>query len=107
MIPIEFFRQFRVGEYAVFDFVVAFLGIFILSPLLSKLFSKIKLNIPRKSWVYLTLPIGIISHLLAGSITPLTRDFIDIHSHYILKIIIFGLIFFGTKDIRIIRKSHQ
>ncbi len=107
MIPIEFFRQFRVGEYAVFDFVVAFLGIFILSPLLSKLFSKIKLDIPRKSWMYLTLPIGIISHLLVGRITPLTRDFIDIHSHYILKIIILGLIFFGTKDIRIIRKSYQ
>lgn len=107
MIPIEFFRQFRIGEYAIFDFVVAFLGIYLLAPLLSKLFLKIKINIPKKSWLYLTLPIGIVAHLLVGNITPLTKDFIDIHGHYILKIIIIGLVFIGVKNIHIEKKKNN
>ena len=88
MIPIEFLRQFRIFDYAIFDFLAAFLGMYLLSPLLSKLFLKIKLDIPRKNWPYLTLPLGIAIHLLVGRITPMTRDFIDLNNHYILKILI-------------------
>ncbi len=104
MIPIEFFRQFRFGGYAIFDFVVSFLGIYLLAPLLSKLFRKLGLDIPRLSWIYFTLPIGIISHILVGNITPMTRDFLDLHDHYILKIIILVLLVLGIKGIKKIKK---
>lgn len=104
MIPIEFLRQFRLGDYAIFDVAIAFLGIYLLSPWLSKLFLKIKIDIPKKNWLYLTLPIGIISHLLVGQITPLTKNFLDLHDHYILKVFIFILIFIGFKGIKIIKK---
>ncbi|KKP79430.1 MAG: hypothetical protein UR78_C0014G0011 [Candidatus Moranbacteria bacterium GW2011_GWF2_35_39] len=107
MIPIEFLRQFRLGDYAIFDFAVSFLGIYLLAPLLSKLFLKLKLDIPKQNWLYLTLPIGVTTHLLFGKITPLTRDFIDIQGHYIVKIIILGLLFLGLNDIKIIRKNNQ
>lgn len=100
MIPIEFLRQFRVGEYAIFDFVVAFLGIWLLSPLLSKIFRKVGLEIPKKNWIFLTLPIGIVSHILTGHITPMTRDFIDPSGHYILKIIIMVLFILGMRGIK-------
>ena len=105
MIPIEFLRQFRIGEYAIFDFAIAFLGIYLLSPILSKIFLKFRINIPKKNWLFLTLPIGIITHLLFGKMTPLTRNFMDIHNHYILKIIILGLLFFGLRNIIIIKKK--
>ncbi|HRY82094.1 MAG TPA: hypothetical protein P5232_00095 [Candidatus Moranbacteria bacterium] len=105
MIPIEFLRQFRIGEYAIFDFVVAFLGIYLLSPLLSKIFLKLRIDIPKKNWLFLTLPIGIIAHLIVGKMTPLTRNFMDIHGHYVLKIIIFGLLFLGLRNITIIKKK--
>jgi hypothetical protein len=104
MSTLEFLRQFRILDYAVFDFVVSFLGIYLLSPLLSKLFLKIRLDIPKKNWLFLTLPIGILSHLLVGSITPMTADFLNINNHYILKIIILILSFFGIKGIKIIKK---
>lgn len=104
MVPIEFLRQFRFGGYAIFDFVVAFLGIYLLSSLLSKIFLKLRVDIPKQNWLFLTLPIGIIAHLLTGKITPLTRDFIDIHNHYILKLIILGLIIFGIKGIKLVKK---
>jgi hypothetical protein len=105
MIPIEFLRQFRIGGYAIFDFAIAFLGIYLLSPLLSKLFLLIKIKIPKKNWLFLTLPISILAHLLVGKITPMTRNFIDIHGHYILKILILSLLILGIKGIKIIKKN--
>lgn len=100
----EFLRQFRFNDYAIFDFAVAFLGVYLLAPLLSKIFLKIKLNIPKKNWLFLTLPIGIFIHLLVGNITPLTKDFINIHDHYFLKILILGLLILGIKGIKITNK---
>jgi len=76
MITIEYLRQFRFGEYAILDFAVSFLGIYLLSPLLSKTFLKINVEIPKKNWLYLTLPISIIAHLIVGTITPMTKSFI-------------------------------
>src|SRR3990172_7181831 len=98
MISIEYVRQFRIGEYAAFDLVVAFLGIYLLSPLLSKIFLKFRIEIPKRNWLFLTLPIGIIIHLLSGTMTLMTKDFMDIHSHYVLKILILGLLILGIKD---------
>ena len=101
MFTITFLRQFRIGEYAIFDFTVAFLGLALLSPLLSWLFSKIfRLEIPKKNWVFLTLPIGIATHLIIGPITPMTRNFFDPHGHYALKVVILGLVVLGLRNIK-------
>lgn len=105
MILIEFLRQFRFSGYAIFDFAVTFLGIYLLSPLLSKIFLRLKIDIPKQNWLLLTLPISIFAHLLVGKITPMTKDFIDIHGHYFLKISILSLLIFGIKGIKIIKKS--
>jgi len=88
MTTIEFLRQFRVGDFAIFDFAAAFLGIYLASSFLSRIFLKIKIKIPKRNWVFLTLPIAIIIHLLIGNITPMTRDFLDIGGHYVLKLVI-------------------
>lgn len=104
MTTIEQLRQFRLGDYAVFDFTAAFLGIYLLSPLLSAIFLKIRVDIPKKNWLFLTLPIGIFVHLLVGAITPMTKYLIDIRGHYILKIIILACLIFGLRGIKIIKK---
>jgi len=105
MTILEFLRQFRVGGYAIFDFVVSFLGIYLISPRLSRIFLKLRLDIPKRNWLFLTLPLSILIHLLVGTITPMTRDFFDIHGHYILKILILGLLIFGIRGIKIIKKK--
>jgi len=102
---IEFLRQFRIAGYAVFDFAAAFLGMFLLSPLLSKMFLRLRLDIPKKNWIFLAVPIGIAVHLLVGTITPLTRNFLDIRGHYILKLIVLALCFFGFKGIKMVKKK--
>lgn len=106
MIPIEFLRQYRIFGYAIFDFVVAFLGMYLLSSLLTKLFRKIRLDIPKQNWLILTLPLSILSHLLVGRITSMTADFIDPSGHYFLKILIFVLLIVGLRGIKIIKKEE-
>jgi len=105
MNTIEYLRQFRLFEYAIFDLVVSFLGIFLLSPLLSKLFLLIRIKIPKRNWLFLTLPMGILIHLLFGSFTPMTKNFLDINDHYILKAIIIISLFFGLKGITIVKTN--
>jgi len=104
---LEFFRQFRVGEYAIFDFVVAFVGVWLLSPLLSKIFLKIRIDIPKQNWLFLTLPLSILFHLIFRASTPLTKDFISIGDHYILKIVIILLFILGVKGIKIVKKGNS
>jgi len=105
MITLEYLRHYKIFEFAIFDLIVSLIGIYLLSPLLSKIFRKINIDIPKINWVFLTLPIGILIHLIVGTITPMTKYFIDIHSHYFLKIFILGLIFLGFKGIKIIKNN--
>ena len=105
MISIEYLRQFRVGEYAFFDFAASFIAAFLLAPLLTALFRKFKINIPMKNWILLTLPLSIASHLLAGTITPMTRDFLDLNGHYFLKLAMITLLILGLKGISRIEKA--
>ena len=103
MITIEYLRNFKIGEYAIFDLTVSFLGIWLLSPLLSQAFRLIKLDIPRQNWLFLTLPIGIIFHLAVGRYTPMTKYFLDPSGHYLLKIFLITLLILGLSHIKIIK----
>lgn len=107
MTPIEFLRQFRLGGYAIFDFAVAFLGIYLLSPLLSKLFLKVRVDIPKRNWLFLTLPVSVLAHLLVGNVTPMTKNFLDINGHYVLKIVILTSLFFGIKGVKITKNKKS
>lgn len=104
MTSIEFIRQFKIGEYAIFDFVVSFLFALLISPILTKLFRIINLEIPRASWLYLTIPISILVHIIVGNITPMTRDFISLKGGVFIKILIVALVILGIRLITIIRK---
>ena len=100
MTTLEYLRHFHLFGYAIFDLTLSFLGMYLLSGRLSKLFKKINIIIPKINWVYLTLPIGIFVHILVFTITPMTRDFLSIDSHYILKIVILAFLILGLKGIR-------
>ncbi len=105
MNTIEFLRQFRIGEYAIFDFAASFLGIYLIAPLLSKLFLKLRLDIPKHNWLLLALPISILIHLLFGNITPMTANFISINGHYLLKALIILLLAAGIRGIKVVKKK--
>jgi hypothetical protein len=102
---IEMLRQFRFLDYAVFDLALSFLGMAILSWWLSRFFQKIKIHIPKRSWVIWTLPIGIITHLLVGADTSLTTRFINPTDHYILKLVIILLTLIGFWGVKRVKTS--
>lgn len=104
---IDFLRQFRIGGFTVFDAAASFLGIYILSPLLSKLFRFIGLDIPRKSWLCLVLPIAVVAHFLSGNLTPMTREFLDLNGYYLLKAVILVLSVLGIGGIKRIKKEAK
>lgn len=97
---LDFLRQFRLGDLALFDFAVAFLGMFLMAPLLSGIFRRMGLEIPKRNWLYLTLPIGLIVHMLIGRITPMTKLFLNPSGHYFLKAVILGLFILGLRGIK-------
>ncbi len=107
MDTLEYLRQFRLLGYAVFDLTLAFVGIYLLAPLLSKIFLKIRMDIPKTNWLFLTLPIGILTHLLIGNLTPMTKAFFDINDHYFLKAVILILLILGLRGIKIVKKNRK
>lgn len=105
MDTISFLRQFRIGEYAIFDFAISFLGIYLFAPLLSKLLRKIGIEIPKLNWLFFVLPFAVTMHLIFGPITPMTGNFIDLNGHYILKIAVIGSFVLGLRNIKRIQKD--
>lgn len=101
---IEYLRQFRIEGYALFDFVGAFFLMYMLAPLLSRIFLKIRLIIPRRNRLFLTLPIAVGIHLLVGNITPMTKAVITTNN-YTIKIIMIVLIIVGVWNIKIAKKK--
>lgn len=70
---IEELRSYKVGPFAIFDTAISYLGILIVSPLLTKILLKFGLKISVSSWLWLTIPISIIFHLLFSQQTPLIK----------------------------------
>lgn len=104
MISIEFLRQFRIAGFAIFDFAVSFIGVYLLAPLLSKLFGKLGIQILKKNWLFLTIPLSVLIHVLVSQITPMTKEFLDPQGHFILKGVIIILLIFGLRGIERVKK---
>ncbi|MFO0763953.1 MAG: hypothetical protein U0518_03805 [Candidatus Gracilibacteria bacterium] len=101
---LHFLRQYHIFDYAIFDLTASFVGIYLLSPVLSRIMKWFRLDVPLQSWLLFTLPIGILVHIAVGSYTPMTRDLLDPSSHWILKGIILGCVVTGLKYVSIVRK---
>jgi predicted membrane channel-forming protein YqfA (hemolysin III family) len=100
MNTLDFLRQFRIAGYAVFDLSLTFLGMALLASPLSKLFAHFGILIPKRNWLYLALPIGILVHLIVGTYTPMTRQFLDLKGSYFLKFVILVLCVLGLTGIK-------
>lgn len=104
MNTLEFLRSFKLFGFALFDFSLSIIGVYFLSPLLSQIFFKLGIQISRKSWLFLTVPISIVAHIVVGADTPLVQNFLDIQSGYVVKVIVFVLTYLGAREIKILKK---
>ncbi len=103
MLTLEFLRSFRLWEYSIFDLVISFLGVLVISPLLIRLFRLIHLEIPLSSWMLFTILIGILTHILTSNHTLMTKYFLDPSGHYSLKIFIVVITILGFAGVRFIK----
>lgn len=103
MITIEYMRSFKLGPYAIFDLTVSVVAVYMLAPLLSRVFRLVHLDIPQISWLFFTLPISVMVHILVGQDTALTKFFLDPTDYFFLKFFIIGLLILGIKGIKIIK----
>lgn len=94
---IQTLRSFRVGPFAVFDFASAYLGVYLLAPVLSYLCSLFGLSVTRTQWLWLTLPLSILFHLLFGSRTPFTVMVLDPSGHILAKLLVLGMLFMAFR----------
>lgn len=100
---ITFLRQFRLGPFAIFDIVVSYLGLFLLAPLLSKLFAKFHLSIPRSSWLWWMLPISIVFHWVFRQETALMKALFSRELSLIVFVSLALMIFMGARGCRRLR----
>lgn len=100
MFSIEYLRHFRFLGYAIFDLTVSFLGMALLAPVLSWFVRKVGIIVPKVNWVWMTLPIGILTHLAVGKITPMTAQFLNPNGDYVLKAIVFVMFVLGLVGIK-------
>lgn len=98
---IEYLRSFRVYGYAIFDIAISFIGVYLLGPLLSSLLQKVRIRVPVKNWLFLTLPLGLIFHLIFQQNTRMTVNLLDPHAHYLLKVFFLILLILGLRGVRL------
>lgn len=100
MDPIRILRQFTVGPFTIFDIATAYIGIYLIAPLLTKLFSKIHIYITTAGWLWLTLPIGVIFHIVFHINTPYMRMLLNPHGSYVAKIVLLFMLYMGLRNSR-------
>jgi hypothetical protein len=99
MNTIDYLRQYRVGQFAILDFTAAFIGIYLISPLIIRLFKLVGIKFQISNLMWLTIPISIIFHILFSTNTPLTKMFLDPSGYYLLKIAVTLMVYMGFKGV--------
>jgi hypothetical protein len=99
MITLEYLRSFRIGNFSVFDFATAYLGVYLLEPLLNKLIAFTHRQLTHWQWMLLVLPLSIIFHLLTSNMTPLTEMATDPSGGYLFKGILLAMLYFGLRKV--------
>ncbi len=60
-----------------------------------------KIVVPKKNWIILTIPLSIFVHIIFGTFTPLTKNFLDYKSHFLLKGLVLLCLLFGLYGIKL------
>ncbi|GEM_PF-720223 len=101
---ITLLRQYRIGPFTIFDTALAYAGILILSPLLTKLFFLVRIKIPLTSWLWLTMPLSVIFHIIFRQDTPLIRILFNSDEFYIAAVVLLFMTYMGLRGIRRVQR---
>lgn len=93
-------REYRIGPFTIFDTVLAYLGILIVSPLLTKIFSLVRLKITLASWLWLTMPLSVLFHIIFRQDTPLMQILFNSDKFYIAWAVLLFMTYMGLRGIK-------
>ena len=101
MITLEYLRDFKVGPFTMFDTTLAFVGVLIVSPILTWLVAKLNYKVPLVSWLWFTVPVSIIFHAIFQQDTPLIKILTDPHTlaFYVAIIVLVFMTYMGTINV--------
>ena len=94
---IETLRQFKLGPFAIFDFAISYLIIYLVSPFLVKLSKKLNFPISKAQWLWLVIPFSVATHILSGEMTPLTKMFVNLKGDIVVKVLVVLMLYMGLK----------
>jgi len=95
-------RQFKIGPFAIFDTVISYLGLFLIAPILTKIFRGVHLEISRASWLWFVLPLSVVFHFFFSQQTPLIKLLVSSNG-YVAIIILLAMVYMGARTIRVTR----
>jgi hypothetical protein len=96
---IDYLRQYRIGQFAILDFTAAFLGIYLISPLVIKFFKLFGIKFEVSNLMWLTVPISILFHIVFSTNTPFTKMFLDPSGYYLLKAVVTLMVYMGFRGV--------
>ena len=96
--------QYRIGPFSVADTLGSLVIALIISPILSWLFSLVGVKVPRLAWVWLTIPVAELTHIIFHVDAPYKRMLLDTHGGYLAKLAFLVMLYMGLRGIRRIRK---
>ncbi len=95
--------DYRLGPFSIADTLGSLAIVYFIAPWLSALFRKIGFEVPRSSWLWLTVPVAFIVHIAFRPDTPLTQMFFDPTGNYLAKLALITMLYLGFRDIKRIK----
>ena len=88
MNTIDKLRSYRIGPFAIFDFAASYAGVWMLAPYLKKYAT-------REQLLWLTVPIGIVTHVVIGQRTPLNKMVLGPDYNLFVQIVVAYMLYRG------------
>lgn len=91
--------KYRIGPFAVFDTLGSLIIAAIVAPLLSWLALKAGFRVPYFNWLWFTVPLAELVHILVGQETPLSKMLLNPSGDWIAKLVFIFMIFMSFRGI--------
>ena len=95
--------DFRFGPFSIAESLGSLVFVYFIAPWLSALVRKLGFEVPRSSWLWLTVPVALITHIFVRPDTPLTRMFFDPTGNYLAKLALIAMLYLGFRGIKRIK----
>lgn len=92
-------EKYRLGPFSVPDTLGSLIIVFLIAPFLSAGTRKLGVEVPRSSWLWLTVPVAELTHAFFRPDTVLFKMLMNQSGDYLVKIAFIAMIYLGVRGI--------